>query len=104
MRIAFIGHGNVGGALASRLQEQGHEVVLGLRAGTSESATPLMKVHPKMEAAPMAQAVASAQVVFLAVPFHAVEQALTELGELLVSKTLVDCTNPVGSKLSHGLA
>jgi predicted dinucleotide-binding enzyme len=41
--------------------------------------------------------------VFLATPFAANEAALAEVGSALEGKILVDCTNPVGANLSHGL-
>jgi 8-hydroxy-5-deazaflavin:NADPH oxidoreductase len=41
--------------------------------------------------------------VFLVTPFSAVESALTPLKSALSDKILVDCINPVGANLSHGL-
>ena len=38
MRIAFIGHGNVGGALADHLQRLGHAVTLATDEPASDSA------------------------------------------------------------------
>jgi 8-hydroxy-5-deazaflavin:NADPH oxidoreductase len=49
------------------------------------------------------EAVAAADVVFLATPFSAIESALNPLKSLLNNKVLVDCTNPVGANLTHGL-
>jgi len=37
MKIAFIGYGNVGGALADHLQRLGHEVTLAADEASSES-------------------------------------------------------------------
>jgi len=55
-----------------------------------------------MLAAPK-QAVEAAEVVFLATPFQANAEALKAVAEELKGKILVDCTNPVGAGLSHGL-
>jgi 8-hydroxy-5-deazaflavin:NADPH oxidoreductase len=49
------------------------------------------------------EAVAASDIVFLATPFVAIEPALTPLKSLLNNKILVDCTNPVGANLTHGL-
>jgi predicted dinucleotide-binding enzyme len=43
-------------------------------------------------------------VVFLATPYEAKAAALAAVADELVGKILVDCTNPVGPNLSHGLA
>ena len=49
------------------------------------------------------EAVQEAEIVFLATPFNAIETALAPVKSLLDGKILVDCTNPVGANLSHGL-
>lgn len=46
---------------------------------------------------------AAAEVIFLATPFRANEEALRAVESDLAGKILVDCTNPVGPNLSHGL-
>jgi hypothetical protein len=103
MRIAFVGHGKVGAPLASRLQGLGHEVTLGARDPGSRSVRVLCDRHPGLSAAPIAAAARAAQLVFLAVPFSAIETVLPPLADALAGKTLVDCTNPVGVGIAHGL-
>lgn len=103
MKIAFIGHGHVGGALATRLSNLGHDVVLAARDPGAESVAALIARAPRLSAAPIAEAVASAELVFLATPFKANAEVLPPLADLLAGKVLVDCTNPVGPGLSHGL-
>lgn len=44
-----------------------------------------------------------ADVVVLAVPFPAVSEVLPPLADQLAGTVLIDCTNPVGPGLSHGL-
>lgn len=44
-----------------------------------------------------------AEVVFLVTPFGANEGVLRPLADALAGRVLVDCTNPVGSGLTHGL-
>lgn len=103
MKIAFIGHGHVGGALATRLSNLGHEVVIAARDPGAESITSLIARAPRLSAAPIAEAVQAAELVFLATPYKANAEVLPPLADLLAGKVLVDCTNPVGPGLSHGL-
>jgi predicted dinucleotide-binding enzyme len=103
MRIAFIGYGNVGGALADHLQRVGHNVTLGARDPNSANVKQLLDRNPALQVASPAGAVTSADVVFLATPFQANEAALRPLVSKLSGKILVDCTNPIGPGLTHGL-
>lgn len=103
MNIAFIGTGNVGAPLADRLQKVGHQVSIAARDSQSKSVQAALARNSHLMVQPPLEAVDSAEVVFLATPFAAVESALTPLKSALDGKVLVDCTNPVGANLSHGL-
>ncbi|MGB3494418.1 MAG: NADPH-dependent F420 reductase [Elainellaceae cyanobacterium] len=103
MKIAFIGVGNVGAPLADRLQKLGHSVVIAARNPQSQTVQDALKRNPDLVAQPPLDAVECADVVFLATPFAAIESALTPLKSVLNQKVLVDCTNPVGANLTHGL-
>jgi hypothetical protein len=103
MRIAFVGHGNVGGALAVALARHGHEVTLAARDPGAESVRKALSRHPALRVASPSQAVGDAEVVFLATPFPAVADALKPIEASLAGKVLVDCTNPVGPGVTHGL-
>lgn len=103
MRIAFLGFGNVGAPLADHLQRLGHHVVLAARDPASESVAKALARNPALAVAAPPEAVRGAEVVFLATPFHANEAALGAVAGELRGKVLVDCTNPVGPGLSHGL-
>lgn len=96
MRIAFIGYGNVGGALADHLQRLGHQVVLAARDAGSASVKELLALSLALAVSGPAEAIRQADIVFLATPFQANEAALTPLTSELAGKILVDCTNPVG--------
>ncbi|MGB5811584.1 MAG: NADPH-dependent F420 reductase [Polyangiales bacterium] len=102
MRIAVIGAGHVGSPIAGRLADRGHDVVLAAESPNSETIQRARAQWPKLSAATTRDAVSRADVVFLAVPFTAVESALTSAGPL-ENKILVDCTNPVGPGLEHAL-
>lgn len=103
MTIAFIGHGHVGAPLADKLQRAGHRVILAVRDAAADSVRALRQRNPGLEVLAPEQAVATADVVFLATPFAANETVIPPLAEALAGKVLVDCTNPVGPGLSHGL-
>ncbi len=103
MKIAFIGAGNVGAPLATHLAEAGHEVVLAETKERSASLEAALARSPKLRALGLSAAVGHADVVFLATPFLANEGLLRPIAALLAGKVLVDCTNPVGPGLSHGL-
>lgn len=103
MKLAFIGAGNVGAPLAVRLTERDHEVTLAQTQEGSESITRALARSPKLTARPLLDAVSSAEIVFLATPFQANASILPPLAKALSGKVLVDCTNPVGPGLSHGL-
>lgn len=101
MNIAFLGIGNVGSALADNLVKAGHNVVIAARNLKSESVKAALALNPKLSSLPVNEALAKAEVVFLATPYQANAEALQGLN--LVGKILVDCTNPVGQGLTHGL-
>lgn len=101
MRIAFIGHGKVGGALAANLVRAGHDVVIadtgrGVSADDSGASR-----GPSVQ--PASEAIRGAQVVFLTTPFNVTEAILAAHADALAGKVVVDCTNPVGPGMTHGL-
>jgi len=103
MKIAFIGVGQVGAPLAAHLAEAGHDVVLAESKEGSASVAAALARSKRLSSRPVAEAVRSAEVVFLATPFQANEAIVRPLADSLAGKILVDCTNPVGPGLSHGL-
>lgn len=104
MHLAFIGIGQVGAPLADHLQRLGHDVVVAAKDPASVSVRKALARNPQLTVAPPKEAVAGAEVVFLATPYAANEEALRAVAAELEGKVLVDCTNPVGDNLSHGLA
>lgn len=102
MKIAFIGIGNVGSALARNLAKAGHEVTIAPRDLNSDSVKSAQVKNPALKLKPVKEAVAEAYVIFLATPFDANEKALKDAGPL-PGKIVVDCTNPIGLGLTHGL-
>jgi 8-hydroxy-5-deazaflavin:NADPH oxidoreductase len=103
VKIAFIGVGNVGASLADRLQVLGHQVIIAARDRQSPTVQAALNRNPVLLVQSPSEAVESSDVVFLATPFSAIESALLPLKSALKGKILVDCTNPVGANLTHGL-
>lgn len=103
MNIAFIGVGKVGAPLAARLAEAGHHVVLATSKDGSSSVESALARSPRLSALPLLDAIKGAEVVFLATPFGANEGLLRPIASQLAGKVIVDCTNPVGPGLTHGL-
>lgn len=103
MQIAVIGHGRVGAALAHGLRSAGHVVTLAVHDPDSSSLRRALARSPGLRTATPREAVHSADVVLLATPFAAARAVLPPLAEDLAGRVLVDCTNPVGPGLTHGL-
>lgn len=101
MKLAFIGIGNVGYALADRLQQKGHEILIAHNNPNSDSVIRALESNPEFWLLPVQEAVEKADVVFLATSYNDVEKVLGDLR--FNRKTLIDCTNPVGSGLKHAL-
>lgn len=85
-KVAIIGKGNVGQAIQKGLQRAGYE----------------LKITGK-DPAKIREAVAWAEVVFLAVPYSALEELLRELGDGVAGKTVVDVTNALTRDLQLAL-
>jgi 8-hydroxy-5-deazaflavin:NADPH oxidoreductase len=100
MRIAVIGKGKIGGALGTKWRAAGHDVVYGAReaAATSPASTAPAGTGPG--GAPVlavADALADAEVVLLAVPGQVVGQVVAEHAEALAGKIVIDAVNRMGA-------
>jgi hypothetical protein len=101
MKLAFIGIGNVGFAIANNLQKKGHDIIVANNDENSETVKKALAQNPNFSVKNIQEAINEAEIVFLATPFQANEEILKSL--IFNGKTLVDCTNPVGMGISHGL-
>ena len=97
MKIAIIGAGSVGQALASGWSKAGHKIFFGVRNPQEEKARAL-QTSGKGTAVTNADAVREAEVVVLSTPWKATEAAIRACGELK-GKVVIDCTNPLTEKL-----
>lgn len=95
-RIAVLGGGNVGGALAKLWAGKGHTVSIGVpdpdRTRAKAGSLGGVRLTTNREAA------AEAEVVALAVPWPAAQEAIRAAGNL-AGKVMIDCTNPLSPDL-----
>ncbi|MCB0063652.1 MAG: NAD(P)-binding domain-containing protein [Caldilineaceae bacterium] len=99
MKIAILGTGNVGQALATGWLRAGHVITFGSRQPTDEAAQALVAAFPnKVAVADHAAAVAQAEVAVLAVPWAAAE-AVVKGVEDWGNRILIDATNPIAPGL-----
>lgn len=101
MRIAVLGTGSVGRAIAARAAELGHQVTIGTRDVTAtrsrgDDQAEWSRQHPQVELATFADAAADADLVVNATVGTASLPALTAAGaEHLAGKVLLDIANPL---------
>jgi predicted dinucleotide-binding enzyme len=91
VKIGVIGAGGVGQAFARQAVRAGFEVVLGNRRGPGSLAAIVSELGPRARAGTREET-ASADVVFLSVPWEQVPDALAGLPSL-AGKVLIDATN-----------
>jgi predicted dinucleotide-binding enzyme len=102
MKVAIIGAGNVGQALATSLVRAGHDV--SLSASTAESARAAARAVGASAAESNAAAAGEADVTILAVPYVAAGRAVAdEIRSAVAGRTVIDATNPIRPDYS-GLA
>jgi predicted dinucleotide-binding enzyme len=92
MRSAVIGGGNIGGTLGAAWIRSGHSAVYGSR-------------NPQPpDSVAIADAVADAEVVLLAIPGAAVDEFASATGAALDGKLVIDATNRIGDDTMNGSA
>jgi hypothetical protein len=97
MQVAIIGAGRVGTTLGSCWAQKGHEIIYGVRNPQSEKAQQLLASSPShVRVASVAEAAGGAQLILLATPWDATQEALQSAGNL-AGKIVIDATNPLQS-------
>lgn len=95
LKIATIGAGHIGGTLGALWVKAGHPVMFSSRH-PEELKDMIAGLGPLARAGTTAEAVAFADVVFLAVPYSAIKQIGQDYGKDLATKVLVlDASNPI---------
>lgn len=100
MKIAIIGTGNVGGALGGSLAKAGHSVTF---AGQDAEKAATVAQAAGATSASVADAIAGADAVVLAVPGSSAPAVAAANAAALAGKTVIDATNPLKADYS-GLA
>ena len=93
MKIGIIGTGNVGTGLAKRLVPKGHNLMLSYSRDAAKMTAAAKDLGAKTGS--VAEAVAFGEVVILATPYTANEDALKRAGNPASGKIIWDCTNPL---------
>lgn len=100
MNISIIGAGNIGGTLGKKWAQAGHRVTYGVR-------NPADPKHAALAAsgavASVAESLAGAEVVLLALPGSAVAEFAAQFGATLASKIVIDATNNPRSPVMNNL-
>ena len=94
MKIAIIGTGNVGAAIARGLADKGHTITLGARDPGADGVSRLAADTGATTDTPRGAAEA-ADIVILALPWAAAPAAIADLGPL-AGQVVIDCMNPLG--------
>src|SRR6478672_8344839 len=96
MKIAVLGTGMVGHAIATKLAQLGHEVTMGSREATNPKAVDWAQGEGHRGAATFADAAAGAELVINATAGTATLEVLTSAGaDNLDGKVLIDVANPL---------
>ncbi|MBO0933787.1 NADPH-dependent F420 reductase [Fibrella aquatilis] len=97
MHIAVLGTGMVGEAIATRLLEVGHTVVMGSRSATNEKAAAWVeKAGTGASQGAFADAIAAAELIMLATKGETGIEAIgTAPATSVVGKTIIDISNPL---------
>ena len=97
LKIGIIGSGNIGGSVGVLWAQAGHKVFFSSRhpeelEELANKAGPTAKVGYPKEAAEFGD------VIFMAVPYHAMPKVGKDLSPLIQGKVVLDCSNPYPSR------
>jgi len=93
MKIAIIGTGNVGGALATKWANKGHRILLGVRDTQNFKGKDLLN-NPNTSVHPIQEAVAEAEVILVSTPATMAVSVAQSLGDT-TGKVIIDAMNIV---------
>jgi len=95
MRVGVIGPGRIGGNCARQALKAGHDVTLSFSRDPARLEALAGELGPNAQAGTPAQAVDSSEVVIIAVPWDAIDEALGQAGPL-DGPIVIDTTNQYG--------
>ena len=93
MKIAIIGTGNVGGALATKWSQSGHQILLGVKDLENFKGKNLLD-NARTSVHTIAEAVAGSEVILIATPAKVAVQVARSLGGT-TGKVIIDSMNIV---------
>jgi 8-hydroxy-5-deazaflavin:NADPH oxidoreductase len=100
MEIAIIGAGDVGGTLGRLWIKKGHQIMFGVRNLQSHNVRNLIRsTDSGVKVGTIGEAASFADIIVLAIPWTAVEEAIKSAGDLS-GKILIDPTNPINADLT----
>lgn len=102
MNIAIIGTGNVGGALATKWANKGHQIYLGVRDTSNFKGQELLK-NQNTKALSIQEAVQKAEVIVLATPAMMAVDVAQSLGDT-TGKVIIDTMNIVMGRGPEGFS
>jgi 8-hydroxy-5-deazaflavin:NADPH oxidoreductase len=94
MKIAIIGSGNVGGALAQQWIKAGHAVVIGAKFPLSDKNLSLANNIGEDKFSSVQNAVQQSDVLLIATPPTAIFEVLEQMGDV-ADKVIIDATNSI---------
>lgn len=100
MKTTIIGTGNVGGALATKWANKGHEVNLGVRDLNDFKGKELLE-NPNTKVLHIAEAVKISDVILLSTPAPATVEVVKSLGDT-TGKIIIDAMNIIMNRGPHG--
>lgn len=100
MKIAIIGTGNVGGALATRWADKGHEIHLGVRDVDNFKGRELLS-NPNTRVFTVEEAVKNSEVILLSTPATSAVEVVKSLGDT-TGKVIIDAMNIVMGRGPQG--
>lgn len=100
MKIAIIGTGNVGGALATKWAKAGHQIFLGVQDLNDFKGKELLQ-NPNTTAHPVAEAVSKSDIILIATPAPAAVEVAQSLGDT-TGKIIIDAMNIVMGRGPQG--
>ena len=105
LRIAVVGTGKIGGTLGRKWVAAGHEVAFGVRDPEDERARALRaELGERARVAAIADALAGADVVLLAIPGKVAAETAAGIGAALDGRIVIDATNNMAAPVVNCVA
>ena len=97
LRVAVLGAGNIGGTLGKKWAAAGHTVAFGVANPNGDKAQAVRaELAQTVTIGSVADALASADIVLMAVPGGAMDETITANAAQLDGKTIIDAANRMG--------